>query len=75
MIGRTGPDLLTAALEAVGLQRTQGMFERSYSLAGVGEPGLYAGSACWQCLGGSGQAWAGFVSSAANACRASVLLN
>ena len=48
VIGRTGPDLLTAALEAVGLQRTKGMFERSYSQAGVGEPSglLYVVGLC-----------------------------
>lgn len=37
VIARTGPDLFTAALEAVGLQRTDGMFGAAYTLDGVGE--------------------------------------
>ncbi|EFN58265.1 hypothetical protein CHLNCDRAFT_142222 [Chlorella variabilis] len=35
VIARTGPDLFTAALEAVGLQRTDGMFGAAYTLDGV----------------------------------------
>ena len=40
VIARTGPDLLTAALEAVGLKRTDGMFDKQYELNGDGERAL-----------------------------------